>query len=133
MINSPIVVSVESSDEITSSSEHLIGVDPYVMPAFPISWFNGGLTIEPIITSNLIVDSNVLSPSSYGPSAVTLDAQSCNSTGSSLTSMWAYIGDLNAEKDHIPGKAGDLTPGDIYHTQRNEGSCFQYHKGLRPD
>lgn len=54
---------------------------------------NGGLEIEPIAAYNLIVDSNVLSPSSYGPNAATLGAKFCNRSGATMENVWAYIGD----------------------------------------
>jgi hypothetical protein len=81
------------------------------LPGFPVYQNPGGLTIEPITAYNLIVDSNVLSPSSYGPSAATLGAKFCNSTGSIMTGVWAYIGEYNSDNDSTPGEAGDLTPG----------------------
>lgn len=63
--------------------------------------FAGGLEIEPITAYNLVVDSNVLSPSSYGPSAATLGAEYCNRSGSTMNDVWAYIGDRVA---NTPGQ-----------------------------
>ncbi|MDP1546138.1 MAG: SdrD B-like domain-containing protein, partial [Anaerolineales bacterium] len=78
-------------------------INPYVTPVNP-SFTSGGLTIEPIAAYNLIVDSNVLAPSSYGPSSATLGAKFCNASGATMTDVWAYIGDYD------PGTATG-TPG----------------------
>ena len=84
----------------------------YDLPTtYDISSAAGGITIEPITAYNLIVDSNVLSPSSYGPSAATLGAKFCNTSGGELKDVWAYIGNLDADGDGALLEAGDVTPG----------------------
>jgi LPXTG-site transpeptidase (sortase) family protein len=70
-------------------------VQPYVVPSYPIYSAPNGLTIEPITAYNLVVDSNVLSPSTYAPTAATVGAKFCNSTGATMTNVWAYVGDYN--------------------------------------
>lgn len=72
---------------------------------------NGGLEIEPITAYNLIVDSNVLAPSSYGPNSATFGARFCNRSGSAMTNVWAYIGDYDAvPASRTPGVYPIITP-----------------------
>ena len=61
---------------------------------------------------NLVVDSNVLSPSSVAPEVATIAARFCNTSGSPLSSVTAYIGDYN------PGTPANSTPG-IYPPKTN--------------
>lgn len=68
---------------------------------------NGSISIEPLAAYNLIVDSNVLAPSSYGPNSATLGAKFCNTTGSPISNVWAYIGDYGAS---TPGTYPQLNP-----------------------
>jgi hypothetical protein len=81
-------------------------------PASSYSFYDGvdagsdpDLIVVPIAAYNLVVDSNVLSPPSYGPNAATLGAQYCNNTTSAMTDVWAYIGDYNT------GVPANSTPG----------------------
>jgi hypothetical protein len=67
---------------------------------------DGDLRIDPITAYNFVVDSNVLSPSTYGPESATLGAKFCNDGGNDLTDVYAYIGDYS----------GTPTPG-IYPTR----------------
>lgn len=86
----------------------------YTLPTYPIQSSTNGLSIEPLVAYNLIVDSNVLSPSSYGPSAATFGAKFCNtSTTDTLTNVSAYIGNYDGDYDANLGEAtpGDITPG----------------------
>jgi hypothetical protein len=76
-------------------------------PLPPAPHVEGGLTIEPITAYNLIVDSNVLAPSSYGPNAATLGAKYCNTSGGTLNDIWAYIGDYT---NNTPGIYPVLNP-----------------------
>lgn len=104
--------SVLSPDQLKGPA---LNIDPlktrhYQLPSYPISYdAPGGLTIEPIVAYNLIVDSNVLSPSSYGPSSATMGAKFCNpSTTVTLNNAWAYIGNYDANYD---GTLGDAAIG----------------------
>ncbi|HMB24328.1 MAG TPA: SdrD B-like domain-containing protein, partial [Anaerolineales bacterium] len=86
----------------------------YTLPTYPIQSSLNGLSIEPLVAYNLIVDSNVLSPSSYGPSAATFGAKFCNtSTTDTLTNVSAYIGNYDGDYDANLGEGtpGDITPG----------------------
>ena len=56
---------------------------------------DGDLRIDPITAYNFVVDSNVLSPSTYGPESATLGAKFCNDGGNDLTDVYAYIGDFS--------------------------------------
>lgn len=91
----PVIVDGSSADAKVNPLSGLFA--PFTATPAPASVysFSSGLTIEPITAYNFIVDSNVLSPSSYGPNAATLGAKYCNTSGSSLTDVWAYIGDYN--------------------------------------
>ena len=57
---------------------------------------DGDLSIEIITAHNLIVDSNVESPSTYAPRSAYLGARYCNNGTDPLTNVWAYIGDYAA-------------------------------------
>lgn len=72
------------------------------------STFQNNLEITPLSAYNLIVDSNVLSPSSYGPNSATLGARYCNKSGSSMSNVWAYIGDYDLNRDN---NGADSTAG----------------------
>jgi LPXTG-site transpeptidase (sortase) family protein len=76
-------------------------------PSSSHSSFASGLVITPITAYNVIVDSNVLSPSSYGPNSATLGAKYCNTSGSAMTDVWAYIGNRTA---NTPGVYPVITP-----------------------
>ncbi|MGD9781850.1 MAG: hypothetical protein AB7V14_06825 [Kiritimatiellia bacterium] len=52
------------------------------------------LRIEMIAAYNLVVDSNVESPSTYAPRAAYLGATDHNDGTNALTDVWAYIGDF---------------------------------------
>ena len=54
---------------------------------------------------NLVVDSNVTAPSTYGPSAATVIGKFCNNTGSTIYDATGYIGDYN------PVTPANSTPG----------------------
>ncbi|MFK7776201.1 MAG: SdrD B-like domain-containing protein [Saprospiraceae bacterium] len=54
---------------------------------------DGDLSMSIIAAPNLIVDSNVESPSTYGPEAVHLGVEICNTGGDDLTEMYINIGD----------------------------------------
>ena len=54
---------------------------------------DGDLRIEVIAAYNLVVDSNVESPSTYAPRSAYLGATYYNDGTNPLTDVWAYIGD----------------------------------------
>lgn len=56
----------------------------------------GQLTVQIITSPNLVVDSNVLSPSSNGPELATIEVKYSNSGDADLTDVWAYIGNFSA-------------------------------------
>lgn len=60
----------------------------------PAAWAQ--LRIEVISAYNLVVDSNVESPSTYAPRAAYLGATYHNDGTNALTDVWAYIGDYAA-------------------------------------
>ncbi|HSH01915.1 MAG TPA: SdrD B-like domain-containing protein [Anaerolineae bacterium] len=57
---------------------------------------------------NLVVDSNVESPSTYAPSVATVMGTFCNTTGSAIDNVQAYIGDFTAG---TPGVYPSREPG----------------------
>lgn len=65
----------------------------------------GGLTVEIIAGYNLVVDSNVESPSTYAPSVATVIGKFCNEGSTAVQNVMGYIGDYN------PVTPGDSTPG----------------------
>lgn len=52
----------------------------------------GGLTVEINTAYNLVVDSNVSSPSTYAPRAATVYATFCNTNAVPMTNVYGYIG-----------------------------------------
>ncbi len=77
------------------------------------------LRIEVVSAYNLVVDSNVESPSTYAPRAAYLGATFHNDGSTALTNVWAYIGDYtNGTPGTYPSRAqapydGPL-PGDAF-------------------
>ena len=62
----------------------------------PSAFAQASLRIEVIAAYNLVVDSNVESPSTYAPRAAYLGATYHNDGTNPLTDVWAYIGDYTA-------------------------------------
>ena len=56
----------------------------------------GNLQITIVAGYNLVVDSNVLSPSTYAPSVATVMGEFCNTGDAPLTNVEGYIGDYTA-------------------------------------
>jgi hypothetical protein len=56
----------------------------------------GDLNITIHAAFNLIVDSNVSSPSTYAPRVATVNGRFCNSSGSTMTDVYGYIGNSAA-------------------------------------
>lgn len=71
----------------------------------------GDLRIEIIAAYNLVVDSNVESPSTYAPEAATLGAKICNDGANDLTDAFAYIGNFNTAtpSSSTPGRYPSVT------------------------
>ncbi|NQU29498.1 MAG: hypothetical protein HQ525_02405, partial [Anaerolineae bacterium] len=64
---------------------------------------DGDLSIEPITAYNFVVDSNVLTPATYGPKSATLGAKFCNTGSNALTDLTAYIGNYDGGGSPTPG------------------------------
>ncbi len=60
--------------------------------------------VEIIAGANIIVDSNVLSPSTYAPDTFTIQVVYCNNTGSAIHNLYAHVG-------NIDGGGTTATPG----------------------
>jgi hypothetical protein len=104
---------VVSADNFKSAKSSLaIAADlqllGYTLPSYPVYSEQNDLSIEPLVAYNLVVDSNVLSPSSYGPSAATFGAKYCNTGSGNLTNVWSYIGNYDSDYN---GTLGDTTAG----------------------
>jgi len=78
---------------------------------------DGTLRIETITAYNAVVDSNVESPSTYAPEAVTIGAQFCNDGPTALTDAFAFIGNFDPNNDLNPV---DSTPG-VYPARTHPG------------
>lgn len=66
---------------------------------------DGDLQVSIIAGYNLVVDSNVQSPSTYGPSVATVIGKFCNTSSSTLPNVTASIG------NYVDGTAANDTPG----------------------
>lgn len=80
------------------------------------------LSVEIIAAPNLVVDSNVLSPSTYSPKVATVIGKICNTGDVTASNVTAYIGKYT---DAGPQKG---TPG-VYPTKSNVTIGGQYYKG----
>ncbi|OGV63632.1 MAG: hypothetical protein A2498_06670 [Lentisphaerae bacterium RIFOXYC12_FULL_60_16] len=65
--------------------------------------FAGDLRIEVVTAYNLVVDSNVESPSTYAPRSAYLGAKIYNDGTNDLTDVYAYIGDYLGGTNDTPG------------------------------
>lgn len=63
----------------------------------------GNLSVEIIAAYNLVVDSNVSSPSTYAPSVATVIGKYCNTGSDPLTDVQGYIGDYTGSGSGTPG------------------------------
>lgn len=61
------------------------------------------LSIEILAGYNLVVDSNVESPSTYAPSVATVGARFCNTGANTLTDVSGYIGNFVDGVNDTPG------------------------------
>ena len=59
----------------------------------PVQAQGDPLTLEILAGYNLVVDSNVTTPATYGPSAATVAGKVCNISSNPLTDVVVYIGD----------------------------------------
>lgn len=75
------------------------------------SAYAAGISVEIRAGYNLVVDSNVLSPSTYAPSVATVMGRFCNTTGSTQTNVFAYIGNFGANTPGIYASRGPGDPG----------------------
>ncbi|MFL5801497.1 MAG: SdrD B-like domain-containing protein [Roseiflexaceae bacterium] len=78
---------------------------------------DGDLRIETITAYNLVVDSNVESPSTYAPEAATIGAQFCNDGTNDMIDAFASIGNFDPNNDSNPA---DSTPG-LYPSRTHSG------------
>jgi uncharacterized repeat protein (TIGR01451 family) len=78
---------------------------------------SGNLTVEISAGYNLVVDSNVLSPSTYAPSVATVMGEFCNSGDAPLSDVQGFIGDFN------PSLPESSTPG-VYPGRDSGESAF---------
>ncbi len=78
---------------------------------------DGDLRIEPIAAYNFVVDSNIDTPSGYGPDSAYLGAHICNDGSNDLTDVLVNIGNFNPDgvndglDPNSPDPAGVPTPG----------------------
>ena len=80
----------------------------------------GTLTVAISAGYNLVVDSNVLAPSTYAPSAATVAGTFCNTGDQPLTDVRAFIGDYDPNGDNNPS---DSTPG-LYPARDSANAAF---------
>ena len=79
------------------------------LPAFAATT-DGGLSIEIISAYNLVVDSNIETPAGRSPNAAHFGATVCNTGGTPLTNVLAYIGDfLGTPATSTPGLFPSVT------------------------
>jgi uncharacterized repeat protein (TIGR01451 family) len=62
-----------------------------------------GLRVEILAAYNLVVDSNVESPSTYAPSVATVAGRFCNESGGALTDVQGFIGNYVDGTSDTPG------------------------------
>ncbi|MFM8321603.1 MAG: SdrD B-like domain-containing protein, partial [Chloroflexota bacterium] len=94
------------------------------MLVYQFSLVRGGaddLTVTILAGYNLVVDSNVSSPSTYAPSVATVAGKFCNKGASTMTNVYGYIG------DNLP--AGASTPG-IYPARTADAAFIAKHPRL---
>lgn len=95
-----------------------------LLPYFNITQAATGLTVEIIAAPNLVVDSNVLSPSSYQPIVATVIGKFCNSSGSQLDGVVASIGEYDQ------GTPANSTPGDYPDSETNPAPGSTTYRGV---
>lgn len=80
------------------------------------------ISVQIIAAPNLVVDSNVLSPSTYSPKVATVIGKICNTGDAPASNVTAYIG------DYTGSGAQKGTPG-VYPSKTNVTIGGQYYKG----
>ncbi len=83
-----------------------------------------GLSVEIIAAPNLVVDSNVLSPSSYQPIVATVIGKFCNTSGTTLDNVIGYIGDYDQTTP------ANSTPGDYPDSSNNPSIGSTNYRGI---
>ncbi len=78
----------------------------------------GVLTVEISAGYNLVVDSNVSSPSTYGPAVATVAGTFCNNGDEALTDVYGYIGDYTGSGTYLG------TPGTYPTRSSDSGGPF---------
>ncbi len=93
-----------------------ISITFFGIPAFSVRANTPGqLTVNIIAAYNLVVDSNVLAPSTYAPSVATVGISVCNTSSTeTVTGLQVYIGNYNGGAGSTPGiyPARDSNVGD---------------------
>jgi hypothetical protein len=102
------------------------------LPARADGGADGPLTVEIGSAYNLVVDSNVESPSTYAPSVATVLGRLCNTGATKLTDVWAYIGDYtNGTPGLYPARTVDADFTSTHPALNNPGSYAFSHVGGR--
>jgi hypothetical protein len=109
----------------------------FVLLQITVSRADAALNVEIISAYNLVVDSNVGSPSTYAPRVATVIGKFCNPGPDPLTDVYGYIGDGTTPgtypvRDSDTG-AGDFGPDGIWNYLRNTGDYALRHVGAASD
>ena len=87
---------------------------------------NGTLTVEIIAGKNLVVDSNVTSPSTYAPSVATVMGKFCNTSSSiTLENVTGYIGNYNGASS-TPGIYPARVISHSDYAWQDDGTTYSY-------
>ncbi|MBN1218722.1 MAG: DUF11 domain-containing protein, partial [Anaerolineae bacterium] len=81
----------------------------------------GTLTVEILAGYNLVVDSNVTSPSTFGPSAATVAGRVCNTGTDPITHVQVYIGNATANTPGLYPRRYTTDPDFAVHTALLDG------------
>src|SRR3990172_6591728 len=90
----------------------------------------GTLTVAISAGYNLVVDSNVLAPSTYAPSAATVAGTFCNTGDQPLADVRAFIGDYDPNGDNNPSYS---TPGLYPARDSANAALIAHHRHLPND
>jgi len=87
----------------------------------------GGITVEILAGYNLIVDSNVRSPSTYGPAAATVAGRVCNNSSTPITDVVVYIGDYTKNTPGIyPARDSTVAPFSTLHPALDSAHVYSF-------
>ncbi|MCI5160497.1 MAG: hypothetical protein D3917_00430, partial [Candidatus Electrothrix sp. AX5] len=100
-----------------------------ILALLPVAVAQAALEIEVIAAPNFVVDSNVLTPATYAPNAAMIGAKFCNTGGTTLTNVTAYIGDYGAGTPGIYPKRYSSTFGADHPHLVNDGYYSLTHEG----